>query len=134
MKRSTKTKSDSENSFKTQKFEEDSEVSWKNLKTNTFQEKLCGSENILRPFKSSHTHRILKPYIRQDFDTEPIKLKLLREINQRNSKNPVPKLPINYTYIQSKHVPQINRLACKFFWPGIDGKYLHLTTYLNKVN
>ena len=77
---------------------------------------------FLKPFKSFHTHRILKPYIRQDFESEPSKLSLLREINQRSSKNIIPKEPINYTYIQPNHVDQVNRLARDFFWNGIDGE------------
>lgn len=88
-----------------------------------FQERLNGSNGVLKLFKSSHTHRILKPYIRQDFETEPSKLKLIREINQRSSKKPIPKFPINYIYIQPKYVGQINRLAAQFFWPGIDGRF-----------
>ena len=100
------------------------------------KERLCGSDGILKPIKSSHTHRTLKPYIRQDFETEPSKLKLIREINQRTSKEPIPKFPINYTYIQAKHVGQINRLATAFFWPGIDGTFraLRYGPYFNNVS
>ena len=72
--------------------------------------------------------RILKPCIRQDFETEPPKLKLLRQINQRSEEKPIPKNPINFCYIQPKHVAQINRLAHDFFWPGIDGKW-HVLEY-----
>ena len=64
--------------------------------------------------------RILKPYIRQDYEAEPKKLKLLREISRRN--NIHTKYPIDYLYLQPKHVPQVNRLAREFFWPGIDGE------------
>ena len=67
-------------------------------------------------------YRILKPYIRQDYEIEPLKLKLLREIiSQKNNKNQTAKkYPIDYLYLQPKHVNQLNRLACQFFWPGID--------------
>ena len=68
--------------------------------------------------------RILKPYIRQDYEIEPLKLKLLREISRKN-KN-FSKYPIDYLYLQPKHVPQINRLARHYFWPGIDGKFILL--------
>ena len=66
--------------------------------------------------------RILKPYIRQDYEIEPLKLKLLREIISQKNKNHTAKkhYPINYLYLQPKHVNQLNRLACQFFWPGID--------------
>ena len=86
----------------------------------TFEQKLGASNASLRQIKSFHTHRILKPYIRQDYETEPLKLKLLREIQQR-SKDCQIKYPINYTYLQPKHVSQVNRLAEEFFWSGIDG-------------
>ena len=124
MKRSSKSETNSDDisscySSKIKKLEEN-EGHWKKI---SFQERLCGSDGILKPIKSSHTHRTLKPYIRQDFETEPSKLKLIREINQRTSKEPIPKFPINYTYIQAKHVGQINRLATAFFWPGIDGTF-----------
>jgi ribosomal protein S18 acetylase RimI-like enzyme len=29
--------------------------------------------------------------------------------------------PIDYCYLHSRHVPQINALLTQFFWPGIDG-------------
>ena len=136
MKRGERPRSDSEaasssNSSSSSKIRkiEDVDHPWPSV---VFHEKLCGSGDNLKPIKSLHTHRILKPYIRQDYDTEPSKLKLIREINQRGSKEPIPKSPINYTYIQAKHVPQINRLASEFFWPGIDGKFhvLFCGTYI----
>ena len=64
--------------------------------------------------------RLLKPYIRQDYEAEPKKLKLLRELSRKN--NIHTKYPIDYLYLQPKHVPQVNRLAREFFWPGIDGE------------
>ena len=74
----------------------------------------------LKPFLSFHTHRILKPYIRQDFQTEPPKLKILRQIEMRQNAKSKQKSPINFCYVQPKHIQQINRLACQNFWPGID--------------
>ena len=137
MKRSSKSETNSDDisscySSKIKKLEEN-ERPWQNI---SFQERLCGSDGILKPIKSLHTHRTLKPYIRQDFETEPSKLKLIREINQRTSKEPIPKFPINYTYIQAKHVGQINRLATAFFWPGIDGTFRvsRYGPYFNTLN
>ncbi len=46
--------------------------------TNSF---LCSSEPIVSPY----SRRILKPFIRRDFDTEPAKLKILRAIQARGS-------------------------------------------------
>ena len=94
------------------------------LQKPTFYQRINGYNDELRPFISYHTHRTLKPYIRQDFQTEPPKLRLLREIQQKSSSAKLPKFPINYTYIQPRDVSQINRMACKFFWPGIDGRQI----------
>lgn len=100
-------------------------TSWPKL---TFYQRTNGLEGQLQSFKSFHTHRILKPYIRQDFETEPLKLKLLHEIQEKfpassESRQQRRRYPINYTYLQPKYVSQINRLACQFFWPGIDGNF-----------
>ena len=75
----------------------------------------------LTPIKSPFTGRMLKPFIRRDFTTEPLKLKLLREIVARKSPGAVyPKHPVDYLYVRPDHIPSINYLAAEFFWPGID--------------
>ena len=71
---------------------------------------------------------MLKPYIRRDFETVPLKLRLLRELlmetkDRREDKNvnSIPH-PIDYMYVRPHHIPSVNQLAREFFWPGIDSK------------
>ena len=78
-------------------------------------------------------YRMLKPYIRRDFETEPLKLQLLREILNKtkerrgeNSLEASTRHPIDYMYVRPHHIPSINHLAREFFWPGIDRKYFTL--------
>ena len=71
---------------------------------------------------------MLKPYIRRDFETEPLKLRLLRELlvetkSRRDDTNENPtRYPIDYMYVRPHHIPSVNQLARQFFWPGIDCK------------
>lgn len=76
---------------------------------------------------------MLKPYIRRDFETEPLKLKLLREIltktkDRRGSDEAegLTRHSIDYMYVRPHHIPSVNQLAREFFWPGIDRKYFEL--------
>ena len=91
-----------------------------------FLVRLTGSDSQeLRPVKSPFTGRLLKPYIRRDFEAEPLKLKLLREVIRRaNRKTKVTgeevRHPIDYMYVRPNHIPSINQLAREFFWPGVD--------------
>ena len=70
---------------------------------------------------------MLKPYIRRDFETEPLKLKLLREIltktkDRREAGETEESIrhSIDYMYVRPHHIPSVNQLAREFFWPGID--------------
>nr|XP_045584131.1 cysteine-rich protein 2-binding protein-like isoform X2 [Procambarus clarkii] len=74
---------------------------------------------------SPYTLRKLKPYIMQDYESLPLKLKLLREIISYPHRNEVgwclpPRHPIDYCYVTPKYIPAMNQLARHFFWPGID--------------
>ena len=72
---------------------------------------------------------MLKPYIRRDFETEPLKLRLLRELlsktaNRRDDTSENSRRhPIDYMYVRPHHIPSVNQLARQFFWPGIDCKF-----------
>merc|ERR1739838_94438 len=74
---------------------------------------------------SPYTLRNLKPYIIRDYESEPLRLRLLKEIiaypHRKDSlwKSPA-KHPIDYCYVTHKHIPAMNQLARHFFWPGID--------------
>ena len=72
---------------------------------------------------------MLKPYIRRDFETEPLKLCLLRELltktkdRREDTNGSSIRHPIDYMYVRPHHIPPVNQLAREFFWPGIDSKY-----------
>ena len=72
--------------------------------------------------------RVLKPFIRRDTESKPLKLRLLQEILEHHQKvepafKAPPIAPIDYCYVRPQHIPSINALCREFFWPGIDCKY-----------
>ena len=74
---------------------------------------------------SPYTTRWLKPFIRRDYETKTLKMRLLEEIiayPHRNNPNWVPPTshPIDYCYVRPQHIPSVNSLCQQFFWPGID--------------
>ncbi|XP_066451874.1 cysteine-rich protein 2-binding protein isoform X2 [Eleutherodactylus coqui] len=75
---------------------------------------------------SPYTARILKPYIRRDYETtRPCRLQLLAQIRAHAHRNdpswvPEPQSPIDYCYVRPGHIPTINSICQEFFWPGID--------------
>ncbi|XP_053169538.1 cysteine-rich protein 2-binding protein isoform X3 [Hemicordylus capensis] len=89
--------------------------------------RLVGSEDVLTDHSiiSPYTSRVLKPYIRRDYETKPPKLRLLAEIRAHAHKNDPswtaePEAPIDYCYVRPNHIPTINSMCHEFFWPGID--------------
>ncbi|XP_040285604.1 cysteine-rich protein 2-binding protein isoform X2 [Bufo bufo] len=74
---------------------------------------------------SPYTARILKPYIRRDYETRPCRLHLLAQIRAYTHRNdagwaPGMEAPIDYCYVRPGHIPTINSICQEFFWPGID--------------
>ncbi|CAH2253224.1 cysteine-rich 2-binding isoform X2 [Pelobates cultripes] len=74
---------------------------------------------------SPYTARVLKPYIRRDYETKSTRMQLLTEIlaypHLDDPKwKPAPESPIDYCYVRPSHIPTINCLCQEFFWPGID--------------
>uniref|UniRef100_F6RU68 N-acetyltransferase domain-containing protein n=1 Tax=Ciona intestinalis TaxID=7719 RepID=F6RU68_CIOIN len=94
----------------------------------TFKQKLVGSNELTSEQQlivSPYTQRILKPFIRRDFETKPPKLKVLIEIVENYHKSDTTwqadvASPIDYCYVRPRHIPTINALCRHFFWPGID--------------
>ena len=66
--------------------------------------------------------RVLKPYIRRDFESLPLKLDLNREIIERASylKFDSEGKSIDYVHLRPEHVMQINLMCRQHFWSGID--------------
>ncbi|XP_066976614.1 cysteine-rich protein 2-binding protein [Macrobrachium rosenbergii] len=102
---------------------EDCSLEEKNV---SFLTKLIGSgDEPPSLIHSPYTLRDLKPYIMRDYESEPLKLRLLQEIIKypnRNDENwsPPPRYPVDYCYVTPKHIPAMNQMARHFFWPGID--------------
>ncbi|KAM9315649.1 cysteine-rich protein 2-binding protein isoform 2-T2 [Gastrophryne carolinensis] len=74
---------------------------------------------------SPYTARVLKPYIRRDYETRPCRLLLLAQIRAYAHREvtgwvPEPDAPIDYCYVRPGHIPTINSICQEFFWPGID--------------
>jgi len=62
--------------------------------------------------------RMLKPYIRRDNLTKPIKLALNFQITR--NENESNRNSIDYVHLRPEHVIQINMMCEHFFWNGID--------------
>lgn len=92
----------------------------------SFWHRLMGAEGGLdQSIKSPYTARILKPYIRRDYESRPVKLRLLAEIRSyphRNDPNWVCEAdaPIDYCYVRPNHIPSVNAMCHDSFWPGVD--------------
>ncbi|XP_078656314.1 cysteine-rich protein 2-binding protein-like [Branchiostoma floridae x Branchiostoma belcheri] len=93
----------------------------------TFLNRLVGTDDqmAMQSIISPYTARVLKPYIRRDYESRPLKLRLLLEIQAyTHRKDPTwaapPPAPIDYCYVRPQHVPTVNALCRQFFWPGID--------------
>lgn len=103
-------------------------VDSENHQKRTFRQKLIGSDENETPqsITSPYTQRILKPYIRRDFESKPPKLAVMEELvakyKRKSNTNELtsPSAPIDYCYVQPHHIPTINSMCQHFFWPGID--------------
>ncbi|XP_072121833.1 cysteine-rich protein 2-binding protein [Mobula birostris] len=91
-----------------------------------FLHRLTGSGDLRNQcIVSPYTSRVLKPYIRRDFDCTPPKLKLLAEVRAYPHRNDPSwkaeaEAPIDYCYVCPNFIPTINSMCHEFFWPGID--------------
>uniref|UniRef100_A0AAY5ESA7 Cysteine-rich protein 2-binding protein n=1 Tax=Electrophorus electricus TaxID=8005 RepID=A0AAY5ESA7_ELEEL len=92
----------------------------------SFWHRLMGSDACVdQGIKSPYTSRMLKPYIRRDYETRPLKMSLLAEIRAYPHRgNPSwvaePDAPIDYCYVRPNHIPSVNAMCHDVFWPGVD--------------
>ncbi|KAM9314980.1 cysteine-rich protein 2-binding protein [Pholidichthys leucotaenia] len=92
----------------------------------SFWTRLMGPEGgVDHSINSPYTSRILKPYIRRDYESRPLKMRLLAEIRAYPHRNnpdwlPEPDAPIDYCYVRPNHVPSVNTMIHHSFWPGVD--------------
>ena len=88
----------------------------------SFISRLMGDDSEPPPITSPYTSRVLKPYIRRDFESVPKKLAIANELfsklNVSSSLNR--RQSIDYCYVQPNHIPALNAMCSNFFWPGID--------------
>lgn len=93
----------------------------------TFLSRLVGSKNAVKlsSIVSPYTQRVLKHFIRRDFETKPLKVKLMEELIAYSHRfdqhwiTPCPS-PIDYCYVQPHHIPIVNAMCEDFFWNGIN--------------
>ncbi|XP_014196267.1 cysteine-rich protein 2-binding protein [Haplochromis burtoni] len=92
----------------------------------SFWHRLMGAEGSLeQTIRSPYTSRLLKPYIRRDYESRPPKLRLLAEIRAYPHRKepgwaPEPDAPIDYCYVRPNHIPSVNAMCHDSFWPGVD--------------
>lgn len=92
----------------------------------SFWSRLMGSEvGLEQSIKSPYTSRLLKPFIRRDYESRPVKLRLLAEIRAYPHRTdptwtPEPDAPIDYCYVRPSHIPSVNAMCHHSFWPGVD--------------
>lgn len=66
---------------------------------------------------------------RRDYESRPVKLRLLAEIRAYSHRKdpdwvPEPNAPIDYCYVRPNHIPSVNAMCHDSFWPGkIDASF-----------
>ncbi|XP_061737117.1 cysteine-rich protein 2-binding protein isoform X1 [Nerophis ophidion] len=88
----------------------------------SFCYRLMGAAGALeQSIRSPYTSRLLKPYIRRDYESRPLKMRLLAEIRARRKDSPPEAdAPIDYCYVRPDHIPAVNAMCHTHFWPGAD--------------
>ncbi|XP_055078369.1 cysteine-rich protein 2-binding protein [Periophthalmus magnuspinnatus] len=96
------------------------------LSSVSFFHRVMGSDSAHnQSIRSPYTARLLKPYIRRDYESRPLKLQLLSEVRAFGHRKdpdwiPEPDSPIDYCYVRPSHIPTLNALCHDAFWPGVD--------------
>ncbi|XP_061535407.1 cysteine-rich protein 2-binding protein [Phycodurus eques] len=92
----------------------------------SFSCRLTGADGALeQSIKSPYTSRLLKPYIRRDYESRPLKMRLLGEIRahphrRESGWTPEADAPLDYCYVRPNHIPSVNAMCQHSFWPGVD--------------
>lgn len=78
-------------------------------------------------FQSPYSGRILQPYVYRDSVSMPEWVKMMCELQFTVNGGEIPsRAPIDYCYVRPHHIPAVNSLLQRLFWPGIDSKYLFI--------
>lgn len=77
---------------------------------------------------------VLPVCFRRDYESRPVKLRLLDEIRAYpHRKNPdwapEPNAPIDYCYVRPNHIPSVNAMCHDSFWPGST----HIPCFMNRI-
>lgn len=91
-------------------------------KESSFYSKLVGQVDP-EPFVSPHVGRVLHPFIMRNRKTTPPWLRLMLELQIRVNKTVPERAPIDYCYVRPHHLPAVNALLQRLFWPGIDSNF-----------
>ncbi|XP_061684922.1 cysteine-rich protein 2-binding protein [Syngnathoides biaculeatus] len=92
----------------------------------SFSCRLTGADGALeQSIKSPYTSRLLKPYIRRDYESRPLRMRLLAEIRAHPHRRepgwtPEADAPLDYCYVRPNHIPSVNAMCQHSFWPGVD--------------
>nr|XP_061792125.1 cysteine-rich protein 2-binding protein-like [Nerophis lumbriciformis] len=92
----------------------------------SFSCRLTGADGASeQAVKSPYTSRLLKPYIRRDYESRPLKMRLLAEIRAHPHRRdpgwiPEADAPLDYRYVRPSHIPSVNAMCRHSFWPGVD--------------
>lgn len=100
-----------------------SNFSTANSKANgTFASRLVGSCKY-ELFVSPHTERVLHPFIYRNDTSCPPWVRLLCELQYEVNGVVPSRSSIDFCYVRPQHIPAVNALLQRLFWPGIDSKY-----------
>lgn len=71
-------------------------------------------------FHSPYTNQVLHPFIYRDKKIFPRWLKLMCELKHDLDGEPPERSSIDFCYVKPQHIPAVNSLLQRTFWPGID--------------
>lgn len=90
--------------------------------------RLADSSNLLlgrvqKPLVRHSRSTSLCLFFRRDYESRPVKLRLLAEIRAYPHRKepdwvPEPNAPIDYCYVRPNHIPSVNAMCHDSFWPG----------------
>lgn len=81
------------------------------------------AEDQIRVTLLAQSWNFLSLFFRRDYESRPVKLRLLEEIRAHPHKKdpewvPKPTAPIDYCYVRPNHIPSVNAMCHDSFWPG----------------
>lgn len=87
----------------------------------TFMSRLIGSCKY-ELFVSPHTERILHPFVYRNDSCCPPWVRMLCELQYEVNGTIPSRSSMDYCYVRPQHIPAVNALLQRLFWPGIDSE------------